>query len=478
MLRKTLDNFPYAVPYLLVTGVAVAIFFPTWYRLTGIWLEFEQVIAHGLATAIIFLGLLLIHPPKPSNSAAATNRPYTILGALFLIGVTLVWGLLELVRIDTLAFLILPVGVVAVSWALLGLHRTLSFAPYVMVLALSLPFWADIVPALVALASIVVGEWVRWFGMTALIEGSSITLPYGRLLIADGCSGIRYFAISILLAMMTSILNDYRWKGWAITVSLAVLIALLANWVRITILVVVAYETNMESELLTDHEMMGWIVFAAFVFPALYFSPVRKRSTLPNNPEEEITIQRKGLIAAAVAIILGPVALAFANYTTSEKPEWTVLLPEFRQVQTGELPLSINLPETLEEQTWRAGNTWISLAQSQKMSSNEKLVPYLPPMFDRSVWQVEEQIEPGIAIYRNILNRDRVIMAQWYQVGSRRSWNYRNAKLLQIPATLLGETRFALIAIQIPCTRINCQETLPKVQTAISNISQQLSPTG
>ncbi len=478
MLRKTLDNFPRALPYLLVTGVAIAIFFPTWYRLTEIWLEFEQVIAHGLATAIIFFGLLLIHPPKLSNSGAAINRPHLVLGALFLIGVTLLWGLLELVRIDTLAFLMLPVGVVAVSWALLGLPRTLSFAPYVMLLALSLPLWADIVPALVALASIVVGEWVRWFGMTALIEGSSITLPYGRLLIADGCSGIRYFAISILLAMMTSILNDYRWQGWVITVSLAILIALLANWVRITILVIVAYETNMESELLTDHEMMGWIVFAAFVFPALYFSPVRKRSSTATSSEAGITIYKKGLIAAALAIFLGPVALAFANYATSQKPEWTVLLPEFRQVQNGELPLSMTLPETLKKQTWRAGNTWISLAQSQKKSSSEKLVPYLPPMFDRSVWHVEEQIEPGIAIYRNILSRDRVMMAQWYQVGSRRSWNYRNAKLLQIPATLLGETRFALIAIQIPCTRINCQETLPKVQTAISNISHQLSPTG
>lgn len=478
MLRKTLDNFPHALPYLLVTGIAIAIFFPTWLRLTAIWLEFEQVIAHGLATAIIFLGLLLIHPPKPLNSTRTINRPYTLLGALFLISVTLVWGLLELVRIDTLAFLMLPVGVIAVSWALLGLPRTINFAPYVMVLALSLPFWADIVPALVALASVVVGEWVRWFGMTALVEGSSITLPYGRLLIADGCSGIRYFAISILLAMMTSILNDYRWKGWVVTVSLAVIIALLANWVRITILVVVAYQTNMESELLTDHEMMGWVVFAAFVFPALYFSPVRRRSTETNAPLTGTRIQKKGLIAAAVAIILGPVALTFANYTTSEKPEWTVLLPEFRQVQTGELPLSITLPETLEEQKWRAGNTWILLAQSQKTSSGEKLVPYIPPMFDKSVWHVEEHLSPGIALYRNILTRDLVIMAQWYQVGTQRSWTYRDAKLLQIPATLKGETRFALVAIQIPCTHTTCVNSLPQIQSAISNIAQQLSSAG
>jgi exosortase len=474
MLRKTLDNLPHSRPYLIVTAIAVVIFFPTWYRLTGIWLEFEQVLAHGLATAVIFLGLLLIHPPKPSNSNHIINRPYTVPGALFLIGVTLAWAVLELVRIDTLAFLMLPVGVIAVSWALLGLHRTLSFVPYVIVLALSLPFWADLVPALVDLVSVVVGEWVRWFGMTALIEGNSITLPYGRLLIADGCSGIRYFAISILLAMMTSILNDYRWKGWLITVSLAVVIGLLANWVRITILVVVAYQTNMESELLTDHEMMGWIVFAAFILPALYFSPVRKRITRTHAAESRINIHKKGLVAAVAAVVVGPVALAFANYTASEKPEWTILLPEFQQIQTRELPLPIALPDTLKEQKWRAENTWISIAQNQKKSASEKLVPYLPPMFDKSVWQVEERLAPGIALYRNILTRDRVMMAQWYQVGSQKSWSYRGAKLLQIPATLKGATRFALISLQIPCTQTTCEDTLPRIQSAVSVVAKQL----
>ena len=191
MLRKTLDNLPSALPYLLAAAVAVIIFFPTWYRLANIWLEFEQVLAHGLATAIIFIGLLLIHPPRPSaHSEARSLSPLYLTGAVALIGVTLVWGLLELVRIDTLAFLILLAGMLTVAWALLGLQRALSFLPYVLLLSLSLPIWADMVPALVSLASAVVGTWVRWFGMTALIEGSSITLPSGRLLIADGCSGI------------------------------------------------------------------------------------------------------------------------------------------------------------------------------------------------------------------------------------------------------------------------------------------------
>jgi len=471
MLGKTLDNLSLSRPYLIATAIAVLIFYPTWIRLAEAWFEFEQVLAHGLVTAIIFLGLLLIHPPQPT-APLTQIKPYHLAGAVLLILTTLVWGLLELVRIDTLAYLILPAGLITTAWTLLGLGRALKFLPYVLLLSLSLPVWADIVPALVDIASIVVGSWVGWFGMTALIEGNSISLPYGRLLIADGCSGIRYFAISILLAMMMAILNDYRWRGWLVTLLAAATLGLIANWVRITILVVVAYETDMQSEMLADHETMGWVVFGAFILPALYFSPVRRRIKTGALPAG-FSIYKNGIVAIAIAIILGPMALAFAHSTATQKPLWVIDLPEFRQTQPGKLPLPMSLPRDLEQQVWRSGSTWISFAQHQKKGAEEKLVPYLPQLFDKSVWHIEEQLEPGISVYRNILTREKVLVAQQYMVGSQRSWSYRNAKLLQIPAALTGETRFALLTAQTLCGPRDCSDALPEIRSAMALIEQQ-----
>ncbi|MDR9424074.1 MAG: exosortase/archaeosortase family protein [Marinobacter sp.] len=476
MLRKALDNLPHSRPYLIVTTIALALFFPSWIRLAHQWLEFEQVLAHGLATALIFIGLLVIHPPLSHQNRYAASR--NIPGALLLVGITAIWVLLELVRIDTLAFLMLPVGMVAVCWALLGLRQTLSFLPYVLLLSLSLPFWADIVPALVSLASVVVGTWVRWFGMTALIEGNSITLPYGRLLIADGCSGIRYFAISILLAMMTSILNDYRWKGWILTITAAVLIGLLANWVRITILVFVAYQTDMQSPLLTDHELMGWIVYGAFIIPALYFSPVHRRTAQSAPAHQRLKFKKTGIVAVVAAIAIGPFALTVSQLTISSSPAWTLSIPEVESVQNRDLPLPISLPDTLEEDVWRSGGLWISLAQTQKQNAADKLVPYLPALYDDSTWQVEERLAPGLALYRNILTRKRVLMAQWYQVGERKGWSYREAKLLQIPAILGGENRFALVTLQMRCRDRDCQEAISRIKADMSQVDQKLKPSG
>ena len=456
MLRKAQQNLPTAKPYILATALAIGLFLPTWLRLITEWLEFEQVLAHGLATALIFLWLVITHPPAPNKALTHQQRPFYKTGALALIVITLGWAVLELARIDTLAYFALPAGVAGVTWALLGWQRLISFLPYILVLSLSLPFWADLVPALVHLASAVVGTWVSWLNMPALIEGNSITVPFGRLVIEDGCSGIRYFAISILLAAMTSILNDYRWRGWLASLSVAITLALIVNWVRITILVVVGYQSEMQSDLLTDHELMGWLVYGAFIIPAMYFSPVMKRN--PDSQAQPANINKKGYIAIAVAVLLGPAALTLATTTTTTQPGlWSLNMANGSKAERQSLPIPLSMPEALNQQAWRTAGTQVLLAQSQRTSADDKLVPYLPPQFNRSQWLRESNQKPGATVYRHILTREQVVMAQWYQVGNYRTDSYRSAKLLQIPALLQGATRFALVTLQAPCQQRSCE---------------------
>ena len=136
--------------------------------------------------------------------------------------------------------------------------------------------------------------------------------------------------------------------------------------------------------------------------------------------------------------------------------------------------MPISLPSQLDQKIWNSGQAWISLAQSQRTKSNEKLVPYLPEIYDNSTWQVEEHLAPGALVYRNILTRNVVLMAQWYQVGNRRSMDYRGAKLLQIPATLSGESRFALVTIQVRCGNRYCDNELSLLQRTKGLVETQL----
>lgn len=475
MLRTTLSSIRQQAhlsrPYLIVTAVAFVLFLPTWLRLMGEWLKWEQVLAHGLPSALIYLGLLLIHPPKPVQGNPDTPKPrLSILGSFFLIANILAWALLELVRIDTLAYLMLPAGVLTTAWAMLGFRPALRLLPYVMLLGLSLPIWSDIVPYLVILATVVVSDLVRLIGMPALIEGANITLPYGRLVIADGCSGIRYFAISILLAMMTAILNDYRWKGWLAAVTIGMGVALLVNWVRITALVVIAHQTDMQSSLMTDHETFGWVIFAAFVIPVMLLAPVHRRKEVP--PGEPARVAPKSLAVVIAGFVLGTLGITLAHSAAEQTPDWQLASTDLVEQRVERLPLPINLPDQLHHQAWQTRDlsAWVSLAQSQKLDREDKLVPYLPRPVDPNKWFVESRQGP-VVVYQNLTNRRRVAFTQLYQIGSYQTDSYRNAKLLQIPATLTRQNRFALITLQAPCSVGSCEEAIDTLRHLRGDIS-------
>lgn len=463
MLRKTLDQFPLARPYLLVTAIAIALFWPTWFRLAGEWLKWEQVLAHGLPTFAIFIGLLLIHPPSPTDTPA--RRGFSIAGSLVLIIAVALWALLELVRIDTLTYLMLPAGLLAIAWALLGFRPMLQFLPYVLLFGLSLPVWSDLVPALVAAATAVVTRLVSAMGITALIEGANITLPYGRLIIADGCSGIRYFAISILLAVMMAILNDFRWKGWLAAVALGAGLALIVNWVRITALVVIAYQSEMESGLVEEHETFGWMIYAAFIIPVMLLAPVRRRQG-PLNGQPPRMPGKKGFVVVVAAFLLGPIAISLAHSRGGSTDIWSVSMPQASPARPGQLPVSLLLPQDLDHQVWRTGvGGWVSVAQALKASHDAKLVPYLPPRVSTEQWFLARQdAGSNVRIYQNLLDRRQVAVAERYHVGHYVADSYRSAKLLQIPATLAGENRFALITAQSPCNPRSCDSAVERVR--------------
>ncbi len=467
MLRKTVTQFPLASPYLLVTAITIGMLWPTWERLFVEWLKWEQVLAHGLPTFLIFLGLLVVHPPRLVNPGKAGMS--TLGGALLLLTV-LFWALLELVRIDTLAYLMIPPVLLTVCWALLGFRSSLHFLPYVLLFSLSLPIWADLVPVLIELATIVVSRLVAMMGMTALVEGANITLPYGRLVIADGCSGIRYFAVSILLAMITAVLNDYRWKGWIVTVSLAMLIGLVVNWVRITALVVIAYQSKMESELVADHETFGWLVYAAFVVPVMLLAPVHRRRPLPGTP---LPVSFRGLGFIVVAFLVGPLGISLVYSAATETPAWDIVLEGKRRARPEQLPLPMSLPPQLDQAVWRAGpSAWVSIAQFQKSGRGEKLVPYLHRPLDTGGWYLESTRNDGqLKIYQHLGNQGKVIVSQLYQVGARQTHSYATAKLFQIPAALTGQSRFALITIQSTCGARGCDSAIARAKELGQNLT-------
>lgn len=245
--------------------------------------------------------------------------------------------------------------------------------------------------------------------------------------------------------------------------SISIVLALVINWVRIIALVLIADWTNMESSLVREHELFGWIVFAAFILPALVLAPVRRRKTLQTGNDHVISYSGFGFIFTALVAGTGVVFLVQAREI--EEPPLSITNSDFSEISAPALPIPLQVPDLLEQKFYLEEGTgvYVSLAQLQRHSPEQKIVPYLPPLVDRDIWFREATPAPGKEIWRRISTPERVVVSHIYAIGAYRTDTYVKAKLLQLPAIYSGRTRFALISLQTVCETSTCDEGLDRL---------------
>lgn len=265
-------------PYALATAkvallvcVMVVPFWSTWTGLANEWFKWDEATGHGSLMALATVYFLFHTATKAYTSEDTAQKVYA--GLPLVVVFALLATLSQRVGLDAITQLAL-VGL------LLGL--TLVFfpnAPWLRLFQVSgllifcIQAWGSLNSMLLWTASGVVGSAVGWMSIPTLIDGNSITLPHGIMMIADGCSGLRYFIVALALGWILSINNQYGLKAIVATMIAAAVLALLMNWLRIYILILVGYYSEMQHSLVQDHELFGWILFGMMVLPVMYFAP-------------------------------------------------------------------------------------------------------------------------------------------------------------------------------------------------------------
>ena len=248
-------------PLVLALGtslVFLGIFWPQWQFLFSLWHQ-EEDYQHGLITlpAMIWLAWQFRQPLQANIS---TPNYWAL--ALLLPGVA-VMPLLE----PSLAILLLPILGSLFIWLVFGFQAARSWALLFGILYLALPIWSLLRPFLQELTVLVVQNLLSLFGYSVLIEGFRVTIPYGHFFVETGCSGLSYFIAGVASTLLFAVLITHQWRHRFLIIVLGTLIALLANWIRVTIVIVAGYETQMAHPLVHDHLSLGWYVFAALYLP-------------------------------------------------------------------------------------------------------------------------------------------------------------------------------------------------------------------
>ena len=463
---QDMDNYGSRQASLQLTGllvVLVVLFHSTAISLLSRWLKFDQSLSHGLPTASIFLFLLWRITAKPSTQDGLSFNWLLSIGLGLL---SIIWYLFESINLQLAsAVLLLALFTVYVATSF-SIATARQLFPLIAMFLFAIPLWGEFTDSLVELSSLIVGRLVELIGITAIIEGNNILIPSGIIQIAEGCSGLRYLTISLLLAYIVCLLNGYNFRQSLIALAVATILGLLTNWIRIAALVIIGYQTNMQSSLMHDHETFGWILFALIVLPALYLAPFVQKHINFN-----ISIPKFRPIVPTLFLIIGPALLFFsernANYSNHLNVDGFNLTQNSAPIiNLTNIPFPDNI--VVSKGLIIVNNTDISLtfAKSIAPPADKKLVPYIGTFFDKSEWVLTEEKKVDIhnekftlLTLKKVNSAHKSLLMLQFNVGNSETGSYREAKLLQLKARLLGEDFFGLLLLQTSC-KLDCADEI------------------
>jgi exosortase len=454
----------------IVTAIVIFAFYPTLTELMERWLKFDESQSHGLIIIALFAHLFT----RELKQLPSTSMSPNWLGTIALAASSVAWCLSATLNIEAIEqFLLLPITFF-LCWSLLGFRSTVALTPSISLLIFAVPIWDYLTPTLVDASSHVVMTFIELSNITALIDGNSIYLPYGRIDIADGCSGLRYFTIAIALAYYLILTSETTLATKVKLLGTAIGLGLFTNWLRIYIIIMVAHLTEMQSSLVKDHELFGWLLFFIVCLPLVYFArtlPIRSEATKTATTSP---LAKQTIFVSIIALISGPLlyTLMNTNVSTPAIGNWQQL--GYQQMTTpsaGPFQLPQSNLNLRKESDGIIQNTPQKIVQEiaihWQQNKESDLVPYIASSLNRDHWvhlqastmQTPDKHSLQLNLYsKKAIPNQFSCTASWYRVGGMETSNYYAAKLLQIPALLIQKKQFSAAVITINSDSASCEQ--------------------
>lgn len=270
-LQGYANSTPLTRPFLwFMAGcvAACAVYLDSLRPLVAKWLMFDQSTGHALVLFLVVCGWLWSGREQFDRFARApSRRGVGMIGLASLAWFAAALGDIELIEQLAMLAMLYSLAVLVAGW-----RSAISIAPQLGMLLFCIPIWDELNDQLVDLSAFVVGGFFSFTPITSHVAGNAISLPAGTIVIADGCSGLRYLIVGLAMANLASSLNRLTLKSQLIANLLALLLMLAVNWVRIIVIVIAAYVTDMQADLVRHHENFGWMLFGGALLPLLLYA--------------------------------------------------------------------------------------------------------------------------------------------------------------------------------------------------------------
>ena len=343
----------------------------------------------------------------------------------------------------------------------------------VQYLWLGLPVWDFLNAPLQRVSLFLSVPQIKMMGIPTFVDGLLIEVPSGLYRVAPECSGLNFLLAALALSSLYAQMMYQGWRKRILTVVISLVVAILANGVRIGLIIGYNHFAGDSIDIGGDHITWGWGFFAIILLAMIWLG-----SKFPDPaPEEEEIIPatdaaRPTNYRAMAVVLLGTAAVLsgpafYAGYIQGQAD--------------GRFNVSLQLPDDLaglkagppssdwqpqfhsahwnKVQSYGAGRDKVDLflAYYAAQNAEHELVAYENILFDRDLGQVDvERLrtvstrDGDLAILESVISTSagsRLVWT-WFWVGGENLASRSKAKLVQARISLLnGDRRAAQMAL-------------------------------
>ena len=279
---------------------------PTATGMAEIWSR-NDTFAHGYVVPPIVLWLVwrIRH-----ELAAVTPRPmWSGLGIVAIAG--FVWLMGALANVNALSQLALMSFVVFGIVTVLGTAAARKLAFPLAFLFFAVPVGEFIMPKLMEWTADFTVLGLRLSGVPVFREGQQLVIPTGNWSVVEACSGLRYLVASLMVGTLFAYLTYTSLKRRLLFVGFAILVPIVANWLRAYFIVMLGHLSGNKLAVGVDHLIYGWLFFGVVIAVMLAvgarwredLDPMKQSLTVAPVAGPRMPVSRLWCAAAAVALV-------------------------------------------------------------------------------------------------------------------------------------------------------------------------------
>ena len=219
------------------------------------------------------------------------------------------WLLGDLTATNSVTQLAFTTSLVLAAAALIGVRAAHVILFPLCFLFFAVPIGEFVMPQMMVWTADFTVLALRLSGIPVFREGLQFVIPSGNWSVVEACSGVRYLIASFMVGVLFAYLNYRSTQRRLVFAAVAVVVPVVANWVRAYMIVMLGHLSGNRLAVGADHLVYGWVFFGVvillmFMIGARWSEPEAAPAAAPRTAVAGGNAAPRALWAVAAAALL------------------------------------------------------------------------------------------------------------------------------------------------------------------------------